>query len=120
QLGEEDPSVCAITAAMKNGTGLNLFAQKFPQRFYDVGIAEEHAITMSGGLAAGGMKPVCCIYSTFLQRGYDQLIHDLAISRLPVVIGVDRAGLVGEDGETHQGLFDVPFLRTIPHLQVLS
>ena len=120
QLGEEDPSVCAITAAMKNGTGLNLFAQKFPQRFYDVGIAEEHAITMSGGLSAGGMKPVCCIYSTFLQRGYDQLIHDLAISRLPVVIGVDRAGLVGEDGETHQGLFDVPFLRTIPHLQVLS
>lgn len=120
QLAQQDPRICAVTAAMEEGAGLGLFARTHPNRFYDVGIAEEHAITMSGGLAAGGMKPVCCIYSTFLQRGYDQMIHDLAISKLPVVLGVDRAGLVGEDGETHQGLFDVPYLRTIPHMEVLS
>lgn len=120
QLAQQDPRICAVTAAMEEGAGLGLFARTHPDRFYDVGIAEEHAITMSGGLAAGGMKPVCCIYSTFLQRGYDQMIHDLAISKLPVVLGVDRAGLVGEDGETHQGLFDVPYLRTIPHMEVLS
>lgn len=118
QLGEADSKICAITAAMAQGTGLTGFAQAHPNRFFDVGIAEEHAITLAGGLAAGGMKPVLCLYSTFLQRGYDQLIHDLSITKLPVVLGVDRAGLVGEDGETHQGVFDVPFLTTIPNLSL--
>lgn len=120
ELAREDPRICAVTAAMEDGAGLSRFAKAHPDRFFDVGIAEEHAVTMSGGLAAGGMKPVCCIYSTFLQRGYDQMIHDLAIGRLPAVVGVDRAGLVGEDGETHQGMFDVPYLLTIPHMEVLS
>ena len=120
ELAQQDASICAVTAAMKIGTGLSPFAQTYPQRFFDVGIAEEHAVTMSGGLAAGGMKPVCSIYSTFLQRGYDQMIHDLAITKLPVVLCVDRAGLVGEDGETHQGMFDVPYLTTIPHFELWS
>ena len=120
EMASKDSRICAVTAAMEDGAGLSQFARAQPERFFDVGIAEEHAITMSGGLAAGGMKPVCCIYSTFLQRGYDQMIHDLAIGRLPAVIGVDRAGLVGEDGETHQGMFDVPYLLTIPHMEVLS
>lgn len=120
EMASKDSRICAVTAAMEDGAGLSQFARAHPERFFDVGIAEEHAITMSGGLAAGGMKPVCCIYSTFLQRGYDQMIHDLAIGRLPAVIGVDRAGLVGEDGETHQGMFDVPYLLTIPHMEVLS
>lgn len=120
ELAQQDDRVCAVTAAMKLGTGLSLFAQTFPKRFFDVGIAEEHAITMSGGLAAGGMKPVCSIYSTFLQRGFDQMIHDIAIGRVPIVLGVDRAGLVGEDGETHQGMFDVPYLTAIPNFEVWS
>ncbi len=120
EMASKDSRICAVAAAMEDGAGLSQFARAHPERFFDVGIAEEHAITMSGGLAAGGMKPVCCIYSTFLQRGYDQMIHDLAIGRLPAVIGVDRAGLVGEDGETHQGMFDVPYLLTIPHMEVLS
>lgn len=120
EMARKDPRICAVTAAMEDGAGLGQFARAHPDRFFDVGIAEEHAVAMSGGLAAGGMKPVCCIYSTFLQRGYDQMIHDLAIGRMPAVIGVDRAGLVGEDGETHQGMFDVPYLLTIPHMETLS
>ena len=110
-FAESDDSICAVTAAMEAGTGLSLFSQRFPARFFDVGIAEEHAVTMSAGLAAGGMRPVCAIYSTFLQRGYDQLIHDVAIQKNHVVFAVDRAGLVGEDGQTHQGIFDVPYLK---------
>lgn len=115
-----DHRVCAITAAMQTGTGLNNFAKQFPERFFDTGIAEEHAITFAGGLAAGGMLPVCAIYSTFLQRGYDQIIHDAAIQRVKVVFAIDRAGVVGEDGETHQGIFDVSFLNTIPNITVYS
>lgn len=120
ELAEENQAICAVTAAMKSGTGLSCFAQEYPKRFFDVGIAEEHAVTMCGGLAAAGMQPVCAIYSTFLQRAYDQMIHDVAISRLPVTLCVDRAGLVGEDGETHQGMFDVPYLMTIPNFKVYS
>lgn len=120
RAAEQDPRVCAITAAMEAGTGLSEFARRFPGRFFDVGIAEEHAIGMAAGLAARGMRPVCAIYSTFLQRAYDQLIHDVAIAGLPVVLAVDRAGLVGADGETHQGLFDVPYLRTVPGLRIYA
>ena len=117
---DTDPSICAVTAAMEAGTGLSMFAQRFPERFFDVGIAEEHAVTMSAGMAAGGLRPVCAVYSTFLQRGYDQLLHDVAIQRTHVVFAVDRAGLVGEDGQTHQGLFDVPYLTSIPNMTVLA
>lgn len=120
RAAEQDPRVCAITAAMEAGTGLSEFARRFPGRFFDVGIAEEHAVGMAAGLAARGMRPVCAIYSTFLQRAYDQLIHDVAIGGLPVVLAVDRAGLVGADGETHQGLFDVPYLRTVPGLRIYA
>jgi len=105
---------------MQTGTGLSNFAKQFSDRFFDTGIAEEHAITFAGGLAAGGMLPVCAIYSTFLQRGYDQIIHDAAIQRVKVTFAIDRAGVVGEDGETHQGIFDVPFLNTIPNITVYS
>src|SRR5699024_1769270 len=97
-------SICAITAAMQMGTGLTEFAKRFPDRFFDTGIAEEHAVTFAGGLAAGGMRPVCAIYSTFLQRGYDQIIHDAALQNVKVTFAIDRAGVVGEDGETHQGI----------------
>ena len=120
RTAEQDPRICAITAAMEAGTGLSEFARRFPGRFFDVGIAEEHAVGMAAGLAARGMRPVCAIYSTFLQRAYDQLIHDVAIGGLPVVLAVDRAGLVGADGETHQGLFDVPYLRTVPGLRLYA
>lgn len=120
RTAEQDPRVCAITAAMEAGTGLSEFARRFPGRFFDVGIAEEHAVGMAAGLASRGMRPVCAIYSTFLQRAYDQLIHDVAIGGLPVVLAVDRAGLVGADGETHQGLFDVPYLRTVPGLRIYA
>lgn len=119
-LAATNDKLCAITAAMKSGTGLSLFAQTFPESFFDVGIAEEHAITMCGGLAAGGMIPVFAVYSTFLQRGFDQLIHDIAIMSLPVIICVDRAGIVGADGETHQGEFDVPYLTAIPNFEIYS
>lgn len=117
-LAEGDERLCAVTAAMTDGTGLAGFARRFPRRFFDVGIAEEHAVAMAAGLAARGMRPVCAIYSTFLQRAYDQLIHDVAISALPVVFAIDRAGLVGPDGETHQGAFDVPYLRTVPGMGI--
>lgn len=114
------PSLVAITAAMADGTGLGLFRQKYPKRFFDVGIAEEHAVTFAAGLAAGGMKPVFAVYSSFLQRAYDQLIHDVALQNLPVVFAVDRAGLVGSDGETHQGIFDLSYLSSIPNMVVMA
>nr|WP_319488121.1 1-deoxy-D-xylulose-5-phosphate synthase [uncultured Caproiciproducens sp.] len=119
-LADKDNRICAITAAMQTGTGLAGFAKQFPDRFFDTGIAEEHAVTFAGGLAVGGMLPVCAIYSTFLQRGYDQIIHDAAIQRVKVTFAIDRAGVVGEDGETHQGIFDAAFLNTIPNITVYS
>lgn len=120
KLAREDPKICAVTAAMRSGTCLEAFSHEFPDRFFDVGIAEEHAITFSGGLSSAGMLPVCAIYSTFLQRSYDQLIHDAALQRLKLVIAVDRAGVVGEDGETHQGIMDAAFLNTIPEITIYS
>ncbi|MGB3177994.1 MAG: 1-deoxy-D-xylulose-5-phosphate synthase [Albidovulum sp.] len=117
---EADDKIVAITAAMPDGTGLNLFAERFPKRCFDVGIAEQHAVTFSAGLAAGGMKPFCALYSTFLQRGYDQVVHDVAIQRLPVRFAIDRAGLVGADGATHAGAFDVAFLANLPGMVVMA
>lgn len=119
-LAEEDSRVCAITAAMQDGTGLSEFAEKFPQRYMDVGIAEGHAAAMAAGMAKQGLVPVFAVYSSFLQRGYDMLIHDVAIQNLHVVFCVERAGLVGEDGETHHGLFDVAYLDTVPNMTVLA
>ena len=119
QLAEENRRVCAITAAMELGTGLEQFANRFPRRYYDVGIAEGHAVCMASGLAMQGMIPVFAVYSTFLQRAYDMLLHDVSLLNLHVVFAVDRAGLVGEDGETHHGLFDIGFLRQIPGMQIL-
>ena len=115
-----DDKVCAVTAAMPDGTGLNLFAERYPSRCFDVGIAEQHGVTFSAGLAAGGMKPFCAIYSTFLQRGYDQVVHDVAIQRLPVRFAIDRAGLVGADGATHAGAFDTAFLANLPGMVVMA
>ncbi len=120
ELAEKDDKICAITAAMTNGTGLKDFSVKFKDRFFDVGIAEEHAVTFAAGLAKSGLKPVFAVYSTFLQRGYDQIIHDAAIAGLPLTLCVDRAGFVGDDGETHQGVFDVSFLTSIPNVTVYS
>jgi len=117
-LAEEDPKICAITAAMQPGTGLDGFASAFPHRFFDVGIAEGHAVSMAAGMAKQGVKPVFAVYSTFLQRSYDMLLHDVSIQNLPVILAVDRAGLVGEDGETHHGLFDVGFLGTVPGMEL--
>ncbi len=117
---EEDPDIVAITAAMPEGTGLKKFAARFPGRFFDVGIAEPHAVTMAAGLAAEGKKPVVAIYSTFVQRAYDQVIHDVCLQKLPVVLAIDRAGIVGEDGPTHQGVFDYSYLRHIPNLTVMA
>lgn len=119
RLAEADPKLCAITAAMQGGTGLNGFAAQFPDRFFDVGIAEGHAVAMAAGMAKQGMLPVFAVYSSFLQRAYDQLLHDVALQGLHVVFGVDRAGLVGEDGETHHGVFDPAFLDTVPGMTVL-
>ena len=120
RLGEKDEKVVAITAAMPDGTGLKRFHNLYPDRFFDVGIAEEHAVTFAAGLAAGGLKPVVAIYSSFLQRAYDQILHDVCIQNLPVVMAIDRAGLVGSDGETHQGIFDLSYLATIPRLTVMA
>lgn len=120
EMAEREPKLVAITAAMDAGTGLNTFRKSFPNRFFDVGIAEEHAVTFSAGLAAGGLIPVFAVYSTFLQRAYDQIIHDAALQNLHVTLAIDRAGLVGEDGETHQGLFDVAFLNSIPNVTVFA
>ena len=120
RLAHEDESIVAITAAMPNGTGLSPFSREFPNRFFDVGIAEQHAVTLAAGLAISGLKPVVAIYSTFLQRAYDQILHDVALQNLHVVFAVDRAGIVGEDGETHQGLYDISFLRHIPNMSILT
>jgi 1-deoxy-D-xylulose-5-phosphate synthase len=115
-----DSRICAVTAAMPDGTGLNLFAERYPSRCFDVGIAEQHGVTFSAALAAGGMRPFCAMYSTFLQRGYDQVVHDVAIQRLPVRFAIDRAGLVGADGATHAGAFDVAFLANLPGFVVMA
>ena len=115
-----DDKIVAVTAAMPDGTGLNLFAERFPRRCFDVGIAEQHAVTFAAGLAAGGMKPFCALYSTFLQRGYDQIVHDVAIQRLPVRFAIDRAGLVGADGATHAGAYDIAFLANLPGMVVMA
>jgi 1-deoxy-D-xylulose-5-phosphate synthase len=117
---ERDPKIVAITAAMPSGTGLDLFGEKFPERTFDVGIAEQHAVTFAAGLAADGMKPFCALYSTFLQRGYDQVVHDVAIQALPVRFAIDRAGLVGADGPTHAGSFDVGYLGQLPGVVVMG
>ena len=117
---QQDPQIVAVTAAMPDGTGLDLFAERFPSRCFDVGIAEQHAVTFCAGMAAGGLKPVCAIYSTFLQRGYDQIVHDVAIQRLPVRFAIDRAGLVGADGATHAGSFDIAFLANLPGFVVMA
>jgi 1-deoxy-D-xylulose-5-phosphate synthase len=120
QEAAEDDKICAITAAMPDGTGLNLFAERYPSRCFDVGIAEQHGVTFSAALAAGGMRPFCTIYSTFLQRGYDQIVHDVAIQRLPVRFAIDRAGLVGADGATHAGSFDIAYLANLPDFVVMA
>ncbi|MEL7571265.1 MAG: transketolase C-terminal domain-containing protein, partial [Eubacteriaceae bacterium] len=119
-LAQTDKSIVAITAAMPQGTGLDIFAQNFPNRFFDVGIAEQHAVTMAAGLARNGLKPVVAIYSSFLQRAYDQVLHDVALQNLHVVFAIDRAGIVGDDGETHQGIYDISFLSHIPNMTILA
>ncbi len=120
KLGQRDEKVVAITAAMPDGTGLKRFRNMYPDRFFDVGIAEEHAVTFAAGLAAGGLKPIVAIYSSFLQRAYDQILHDVCIQNLPVVFAIDRAGLVGSDGETHQGIFDLSYLSSIPNMHIMA
>lgn len=119
-LAEENENVVAITAAMPDGTGLKKFSEKFPERFFDVGIAEQHAVTLAAGMASQGLKPVFAVYSTFLQRAFDQVLHDVCIQKLPVVLAIDRAGIVGEDGETHQGVFDISYLSCIPNMTIIS
>lgn len=120
ELARKNEKIVAITAAMKTGTGLSKFSREFPERFYDVGIAEQHGVTMAAALASGGMRPVIAVYSTFLQRAYDQILHDTCLQKLPVVFAIDRAGIVGEDGETHQGLFDLTYLRSIPNMTIMA
>lgn len=119
-LAKENEKIVAITAAMKDGTGLTEFAKEFPNRFFDVGIAEQHSLTMAAGMAKAGLKPVISIYSSFYQRGYDQVIHDIAMQNLPVVLCIDRAGIVGNDGETHQGIFDLAFFNLVPNLKIMA
>jgi 1-deoxy-D-xylulose-5-phosphate synthase len=119
-LGRKESRLFAITAAMPEGTGLNKFAQEYPERFLDVGIAEQHAVTFAAGLATEGFRPVVAIYSTFLQRAFDQIIHDVCLPNLPVIFCIDRAGLVGEDGQTHHGHFDVTYLRSLPNMTVMA
>ena len=120
KLAARHPDVVAITAAMPDGTGLKRFRNVYPDRFFDVGIAEEHAVTFAAGLAAGGMRPIVAIYSSFLQRAYDQILHDVCLQNLPVVFAIDRAGLVGSDGETHQGIFDLSYLSSIPNMHIMA
>jgi len=120
KLGQRDERIVAITAAMPDGTGLKRFHNMYPDRFFDVGIAEEHAVTFAAGLAAGGLKPIVAVYSSFLQRAYDQILHDVCIQNLPVVFAIDRAGLVGSDGETHQGIFDLTYLSGVPNMHVMA
>ncbi len=119
RIAKEDKRVVAITAAMKSGTGLHKFEKHFPERTFDVGIAEQHAVTFAGGLAISGMKPVCAIYSTFLQRAYDQIVHDICLQNLGVIFAMDRAGLVGDDGPTHGGIFDIVYFRSVPNVTVM-
>jgi 1-deoxy-D-xylulose-5-phosphate synthase len=119
-LGEKDTRIVAITAAMAGGTGLSAFQERFPNRFFDVGITEQHAVTFAAGLAAAGMRPVVAMYSTFMQRAVDQLIHDVALPALSLTLVLDRAGLVGEDGETHQGLYDIALFRCVPNIRFLA
>src|SRR5690606_31751492 len=120
ELGEEIPVMAVITAAMPSGTGTGTFGKAFPSRFFDVGIAEGHAVTFAAGLATRGIKPVVAIYSSFLQRGYDNIVHDVAIQNLPVTFCMDRAGLVGEDGETHAGLYDIAYMLAVPGMTVTA
>lgn len=120
RLAKNNPKIAAITAAMPDGTGLTKFARHFPERFFDVGIAEQHAVTFAAGLAAAGMKPYVAVYSSFMQRAYDQIVHDVCIQSLPVVFCIDRAGLVGADGETHQGILDLSYMNTIPNMTVFA
>ena len=120
KMGDREPNVVAVTAAMPDGTGLKRFRNMFPDRFFDVGIAEQHAVTFAAGLAAAGLRPVVAVYSSFLQRAYDQVIHDVCIQNLPVIFAIDRAGLVGSDGETHQGIFDLSYLSSIPNMCVMA
>ena len=120
KLGDRDEKVVAVTAAMTDGTGLKRFHNMFPERFFDVGIAEQHAVTFAAGLAAAGLKPIFAVYSSFLQRAYDQILHDVCIQNLPVVFAIDRAGLVGSDGETHQGIFDISYLSSIPNMTIMA
>ncbi|WP_218783493.1 1-deoxy-D-xylulose-5-phosphate synthase [Clostridium botulinum] len=120
KIGKEDNRVVAITAAMKDGTGLRKFGEAFPKRFFDVGIAEQHAVTLAAGIATEGLKPVFAVYSTFLQRAYDQILHDICIQNLPVVFAIDRAGIVGSDGETHQGIFDLSYLSSLPNMTIMA
>ena len=120
ELAEKDPRIVAVTAAMPDGTGLSRFAKQFPDRFFDVGIAEAHAVTSAAGMASAGLKPVVAVYSSFLQRGYDQILHDVCIQELPVLFAIDRAGLVGSDGETHQGIFDISFLSLVPGMSIMA
>src|SRR5438552_1674490 len=119
-LADEHPEVVAVTAAMPSGTGTNLFQKRHPRRFFDVGIAEGHAVTFAGGLATSGIRPVVAIYSTFLQRAYDNVIHDVAVQHLPVIFAMDRAGLVGEDGPTHMGLYDIAYMLAVPGMVVTA
>lgn len=120
KIGKEDNQVVAITAAMKDGTGLRKFGETFPKRFFDVGIAEQHAVTLAAGIATEGLKPVFAVYSTFLQRAYDQILHDICIQNLPVIFAIDRAGIVGSDGETHQGIFDLSYLSSLPNMTIIA
>ncbi|MGL4730405.1 MAG: 1-deoxy-D-xylulose-5-phosphate synthase [Clostridium sp.] len=120
ELAKDNKNLVAITAAMPDGTGLKEFSEKYPDRFFDVGIAEEHAVTLAAGMACEGLKPVFAVYSTFLQRGFDQILHDVCIQKLPVIFAIDRAGIVGEDGETHQGVFDLSYLSIIPNMTIVS
>ena len=120
KFAQKDERITAICAGMKDGTGLSEFAVKYPNRFFDVGIAEEHAVTFSAGQAIGGLKPIVCMYSTFLQRSYDQIMHDVCLQNLPVIFMIDRAGAVGADGATHQGLFDISYLRSMPNMNVFA
>ena len=119
-LAKDNDRIAAITAAMTSGTGLEAFKKLYPERFFDVGIAEQHAVTMAAGMAASGVLPVFCVYSSFLQRAYDQLLHDVCLQGLKVVFGIDRAGLVGADGETHHGIYDIAYLLSLPNMTVLS
>ncbi|MDF5430834.1 1-deoxy-D-xylulose-5-phosphate synthase, partial [Vibrio parahaemolyticus] len=119
-MAAQDPQLMAITPAMREGSGMVRFSKEYPEQYFDVAIAEQHAVTLATGMAIGGYKPIVAIYSTFLQRGYDQLIHDVAIMNLPVMFAIDRAGLVGADGQTHQGAFDLSYLRCIPNMVIMA